>query len=166
MTASAKAAGPTAAPKELSFTRVFAAPPALVFQAWSEARHLARWFAPRGFSVPVCEVDLRPGGTLHLVMRGPDGSDYPMRGVYHEVGPPARLVFTSTVLDGQGRSVLEVHNTVTFAPQGAGTRLTLHARVVAATEAAAFYLAGMEQGWRETLDRLGEVLAGATQAAH
>jgi uncharacterized protein YndB with AHSA1/START domain len=67
--------------QELVLTRVFDAPRELVFKVWTDPKHLARWWGPRGFTNPVCELDLRPGGAILIHMRGPDGTVYPMTGV-------------------------------------------------------------------------------------
>ena len=69
-------------------TRVFDAPRALVWRAWTEPKMLAQWFGPRGFTSSVPELDLRVGGALRIVMHGPDGNDYPMQGVFREIVPP------------------------------------------------------------------------------
>jgi uncharacterized protein YndB with AHSA1/START domain len=71
--------------QELVLTRVFDAPRELVFKAWTDPKQVAQRWGPRGFSNPVCELDLRPGGVFRLHMRGPDGTVYPMTGVYHEI---------------------------------------------------------------------------------
>ena len=74
----------------VTLTRVFDAPRALVWKAWTDLKMMARWFGPRGFTNPVCELDVRVGGSLRIVMRGPDGNDYPMKGVFREVIAPER----------------------------------------------------------------------------
>src|SRR5277367_3819372 len=66
--------------REFIITREFAAPRKLVFQAWTDPKHLAQWWGPRGFTNPVCEWDVRPGGKIYDVMRGPNGTDYPLGG--------------------------------------------------------------------------------------
>jgi uncharacterized protein YndB with AHSA1/START domain len=137
-------------------TRVFDAPRDLVFQAWTDPERLKRWWGPKGFSNPVCEIDSRPGGAIRIHMRGPDGTIYPMTGVFQEIVEPERIVFTSAALDEKGDPLFEVLNTVTFAEHGGKTKLTLHARVTKTTAKAARYLAGMEQGWNQYLDRLDE----------
>ena len=81
--------------KEVTITRLFDAPRALVFKAWTDPKQLAQWWGPHGFTTPVCEVDVRPGGALLIHMRGPDGVVYPNKGVFHEIVEPDRLVFTS-----------------------------------------------------------------------
>jgi uncharacterized protein YndB with AHSA1/START domain len=67
------------AERELTITRVFDAPRALVFEVWTDPKHLAQWWGPQGFTNPVCEFDARVGGELRIHMRGPDGSIYPMK---------------------------------------------------------------------------------------
>src|SRR5690349_7181904 len=99
-------------------------------------------------------MDLRPGGALRIVMRGPDGVDYPTTGVFREIVEPERLVFTNIALDEQGNHVLEGLTTVTFAEHGGKTKLTLQTGAVGLTVDAAPKLAGMEAGWTQSLDRL------------
>jgi uncharacterized protein YndB with AHSA1/START domain len=91
-------------------------------------------------------------------MRGPDGTVYPMTGVYREVVAPERLVFTASALDEKGRPLFEVLNTVTFAKQGGKTLLTVRAQVVNKTAGADAYLEGMEAGWSQSLVRLEALL--------
>ena len=125
-TTSSSAAGQ--ARQELILTRIYGAPRSLVFKAWTDARHMARWWGPRGFTNPVCEVDVCPGGLIRIDMRGPDGTTYPMKGVFQEIRELERLVFTSTALeDEHGKPLLEILNTVTFDDFKGITKLTLHA---------------------------------------
>jgi uncharacterized protein YndB with AHSA1/START domain len=140
--------------KELVLTRVFDAPRELVFKVWTDAKHLARWWGPHRFTNPFCDLDLRPGGAILIHMRGPDGVVYPMTGVYQDVVPPERLVFTSAALDLDGNPMFEVLTTVTFAEESGKTKQILRARVIKKTAQAAPYLAGMEAGWTQTLERL------------
>ena len=81
---------------EIEMTRAFNAPRRLVFDAWTKPELLARWLGPRDWRMPVCEIDLRPGGSYRYVLRGPDGSEMVMRGIYREVVPPERLVTTES----------------------------------------------------------------------
>jgi uncharacterized protein YndB with AHSA1/START domain len=145
--------------QELVLTRVFDAPRELVFKVWTDPKHVARWWGPHRFTNPVCELDLRPGGALLIHMRGPDGTVYPMTGVYQEIVPPERLVFTSGALDSDGNSMFEVLTTVTFAEEGGQTKQILRARVIKRTAQAAPYLAGMEAGWTQSLERLAAYIA-------
>jgi uncharacterized protein YndB with AHSA1/START domain len=152
--ASATTSAPSSAQYELISTRVIDAPRKVVFKMWTDPKHLAQWWGPHRFTNPVCELDVRPGGAIRIHMRGPDGTLYPMTGVYQEIVDPERLVFTSAALDEDGKPLFEVLNTVTFAEQGGKTTLTLQARVVNTTAEAAPYLEGMEAGWAQSLERL------------
>ena len=145
--------------QELVLTRVFDAPRELVFKVWTDPKHVAQWWGPHGFTNPVCELDLRPGGAIRIHMRGPDGTVYPMTGVYQKVVPPERLVFTSAALDANGNPMFEVLTTVTFAEESGKTKQILRAHVIKRTAQAAPYLAGMEAGWTQSLERLTAYVA-------
>ena len=147
------------AQQELVMTRIFDAPREVVFKAWTDPERLKLWWGPTGFTNPVCELDVRPGGAIRIHMRAPNGVVYPMTGVYREIVEPERLVFISAALDDKGIPLFEILNTVTFAEHGGKTKLTVHAKVVMATPAGAPHLAGMEMGWSLTLDRLAEYVA-------
>jgi uncharacterized protein YndB with AHSA1/START domain len=137
------------------FNRLLDAPRSAVFRAWTDPRQLAQWWGPKGFTSPVCDADPRPGGAIRIVMRGPDGIDYPMGGAFIEVAPPDRIVFSATV-DVRGVRVLETHNSVTLTEQEGGkTAMELRVRVVQATAEATPMLAGMQVGWSQSLERLG-----------
>jgi uncharacterized protein YndB with AHSA1/START domain len=142
------------AKRSLVITRVFDAPRALLWKAWTDPRHLAQWWGPRGFTNPVCEVDPRQGGVLRIVMRGPDGVEYPMTGVFRAIVEPERLIFTSVARDSEGRALLDAVTTVSFAEQGARTKLTVEASAVALVAAAERMLDGMEPGWTQSIERL------------
>lgn len=81
--------------REVIITRVFDAPRALVFKAWTDAAQLAQWWGPQGFTNPVCEFEARLGGKIRIHMRAPDGTLYPMKGEIREIAPPERLAFTN-----------------------------------------------------------------------
>src|SRR5438874_1750039 len=132
-----------AADLEFIFTRIFDASRELVFKAWTDPELLQHWWGPKDFTNPVCELDLRPGGGIRIHMRSPDGTIYPMTGVYREIVEPERLVFTSAALDEKGDPMFEVLNVVTLSEQGAKTKLTIRASVLKTTAQAARYLAGM-----------------------
>ena len=139
--------------------RVFDAPRDLVWQAWTDAKMMAQWFGPRGFTSSVPELDARAGGKLRIVMHGPDGNDYPCAGVFHEVVKPERLVFTNNAVDNNGKVLLEGFVTVTFSESDGKTTMRLHTHAVGKVPIAAQMLAGMEAGWKQTIDRLGEFVA-------
>lgn len=144
---------------DLVITRVFDAPRQLVFRAWTDPKQVAQWWGPNGFTNPVCELDVRPGGEIRIHMRAPNGVIYPMKGVF-EIVEPERIVFVSSALDENGNSMFDVLNTITFVEQHGKTSLTMQARVLRETAVAPQYLQGMEVGWNQTLDRLGNHLMG------
>src|SRR5580704_17901697 len=92
--------------REIVMMRIFDAPRRLVFDALTKPELLKRWFGPRGWSLVVCEVDLRVGGAWRFVMRGPDGREMGMRGVYREIVPPERTVHTEKFDDFPGESIV------------------------------------------------------------
>jgi uncharacterized protein YndB with AHSA1/START domain len=142
------------ASKEIVLTRTFDAPRELVWKAWTDPEQLAHWWGPKGFTNPVCEADARVGGAWHIVMRSPAGDDYPCGGVYREIVAPERLVFTNIALDKDGNPIIDGLTTVIFAEQNGKTKLTLQTRGTALVDYAVAYLAGMEAGWSQSLDRL------------
>jgi uncharacterized protein YndB with AHSA1/START domain len=142
----------------MTLTRIYNAPRERVWKAWTDPKQLAQWWGPAGFTNPVCEIDVRRGGAIRIDMRGPDGTVYPMTGVYQEIVAPERLVFTASALDEKGQPLFEVMNAVTFAEQGGKTILTVQARVVSRTAGADRYLKGQERGWSQSLERLEELM--------
>jgi uncharacterized protein YndB with AHSA1/START domain len=139
---------------ELSITRVFDAPRALVFDVWTKPEHLAHWWGPKDFTLPVCEMDFRVGGAWRFVFRGPDGKDYGSDSVFREIIVPERIVFTSILDHIHG---CKVHTTLTFTEHDGKTMVTIHQiHSVESDETK-----GALVGWTETLDRLDEYLAKA-----
>ncbi|HEV2131499.1 MAG TPA: SRPBCC domain-containing protein [Longimicrobiaceae bacterium] len=143
-----------ASERELVITRVFAAPPPLLFELWTEPEHLARWCAPRDFTIPHSEGELRPGGAWRSCLRAPDGIDYWLGGVYREVVPGERLAFTHAWDDEAGNPGHETLVTLTFAGSGERTEMVFRQRYFRTAESRD----GHAEGWLECLDRLGEYL--------
>jgi uncharacterized protein YndB with AHSA1/START domain len=139
--------------------RIVDAPPALVFQCWTDPAHMARWWGPRGFTNPVCDVDVRIGGAWRIVMRAPDGTEYPCHGVYQEIVAAERLVFTNIATDAEGKPVLDGLTTVTFEEVNGRTRMTISTGAIALVDYAVAYLEGMQTGWTQSLERLDAELA-------
>jgi uncharacterized protein YndB with AHSA1/START domain len=139
-------------------SRAFNAPRRLVFEAWTKPEHVRRWWGCRASTLVTCEVDLRVGGAYRYVTRMPDGSEYPFKGVYHEIAAPERLVHTQ-IFDVEPYSQHEMLVTVTFDEHDGETTVTetvLHSSL----EARDGHLAsGMETGVVETLNCLEELLA-------
>jgi uncharacterized protein YndB with AHSA1/START domain len=144
----------------LVITRTINAPRELVYKAWIDQKLMAKWWGPNGFTNPVCELDVRPGGAIRIDMRGPDGTVYPMKGVFREIKQPERLVFTSNALeDEKGDPQLENLNTIALVGLGKKTKITVQVDVVKSMPAAEKALSGMEEGWKQSLDRLEKLLA-------
>ena len=145
--------------REFVITREFAAPRDLVFQAWTDPKHVAQWWGPRGFTNPVCQWNAVAGAPIHVVMRGPNGVDYPMGGEFREITPPERLVMACGALNEKGEMLFEFVHAVTFTERGGKTLVTVNSTVTKVTSQAAKYLGGFEQGMTMSLERLGDLLA-------
>lgn len=143
---------------ELTFIRTFHAPRSLVFKMWIDPKHFEQWWGPHQFTNPVCRLNAVTGGSIYVEMRGPGGDVYPMSGTFNEIIPPEKIVFTSTPLDGNKKPMFETITTVIFTEQHGMTTLTLHTRVAMSTSAAAPHLAGMNEGWTQSLERLDEIV--------
>ena len=141
--------------REILMTRVFDAPRQLVFDVWTNPEHLPHWLlGPEGWTMPVCEVDLRPGGAWHFVWRRSDGTEMEMRGVYREITPPERLVST----ESWGGSWPETVNTLTLVENDGKTTVTLTILYPSKEARAAALQTGMKDGVAMSFDRLAECL--------
>jgi uncharacterized protein YndB with AHSA1/START domain len=144
---------------ELVINRLFDAPRDLVFAAWTDPKQVAHWWGPSVFTNPACEIDARLGGTIHIVMRAPDGTEHVTKGVFREFVPSKTLAFTNNAHDADGRLLLEGYTTVTFADEDGKTRMRLVTKVAGKVALAPQMLAGMDAGWNQSLDKLAELLA-------
>ena len=97
----------SSAARDLTITCAVDAPRSLVFKMWTDPKPMAQWWGPKGFTNPVCELDVRPGGTIRIHMRGPDGIVNPMTGEFREIVEPKRLVFTVVAEDATGNHLIE-----------------------------------------------------------
>jgi len=148
--------------KEVTLVRMIDAPAELVFDAWTKAEHLQKWYAPDGFTVPSATADAREGGELEIVMRNPDGMDFPLWGTFRELDPPRKLVMDATAASGPDRTpALHAVTTVTFVDHGGKTEMTVHEQAEALAPEAVGMLAGMELGLTQSLRRLDDLLTGA-----
>ncbi|MEA3208698.1 MAG: hypothetical protein QOE70_1755 [Chthoniobacter sp.] len=146
------------AEREIVNTRLLSAPRVLVFQAFSNPSHLARWWGPKGFTNTFGEFDLRPDGHWRFVMHGPDGTDYPNHSVFVEVVPPERVVF---------RHLDPMHTfqmSILFGERGGKTELTwrmLFDTVAKCDEVRAFVAEANEQNFDRLETELAEMASGA-----
>jgi uncharacterized protein YndB with AHSA1/START domain len=159
MPASRSIPGEDTSDREIVITRVFDAPRDLVWDAWTDPKHVVQWWGPKGFTTTIEEMDVRPGGVWRHTMRGPDGNQYPNRSVFLEVVKPERIVY----LHGGGRKgdpEAQFEATWTFEAQDAKTRITL--RMVFPSAAARDLVVktyNAVEGGNQTLGRLAEQLA-------
>jgi uncharacterized protein YndB with AHSA1/START domain len=145
--------------REIVITRVFDAPPELVWEAWTDPQQVARWWGPRGFTTTIHEMDVRPGGVWRQTMHGPDGNDYPCKFTFLEVLKPERIVY-SMIGGKKGDPRVECQATWIFEKQGDKTKLTLRMLFASAEERdmnVKQYNA--IEGGQQTLSRLDEYLA-------
>ncbi|HEY3975437.1 MAG TPA: SRPBCC family protein [Candidatus Sulfotelmatobacter sp.] len=142
--------------QEIVITRVFSAPRRLVFEAWTKPEYVPLWLlGPEGWAMPVCEIDLRPGGTWHFVWRNRDGKEMEMRGTYREVSPPERLVST----ESWGADWPETLNTLAFSEENGKTRITNTILYPSKEARDAALKTGMKSGVEASYDRLAGWLA-------
>jgi len=145
----------TPSDREIVLKRDFNAPRRLVFDAFSKPELLKRWFGPRGWSLVVCEVDLRVGGGFRFVLRGPDGRDLGMRGVYREIAAPDRSVHMESFDDYPGESQV----TAIFVEKDGKTTMTATVLYPSKEVRDIVIQTGMEHGAAESYDKLAELLA-------
>lgn len=146
---------------ELSLTRIIAASPDKLFRAWTEPELLKQWFAPLPFTTTTAELDTRPGGANLIVMRGPDGVEYPNRGVYLEVVPDRKLVFTDAFTSAWQPSPKPFMTAIiTFDDIGDGqTRYTARALHWNAEDRESHEAMGFHEGWGQCADQLAALVA-------
>jgi uncharacterized protein YndB with AHSA1/START domain len=161
MTAANKVAAPSrSAPvrssdSELVITRVFDAPRALVFEAWTDPRHARNWWGPRDYPAIHLEMDVRPGGAWRGCLRSNEsGKELWHRGAFREVAPPERVVFTFA-WEEEGERGLETLVTLTFVEEDGRTRMTFRQVPFQSVEERD----GHREGWTSSFDRLAEHLA-------
>lgn len=148
--------------QELTLTREYDAPRDLVFKAWTDKELISKWWGPNGFTTPVAELDVQPGGAIDIVMEDVEGliekgSRYPMSGKFQEIVEPEKLVFTSSPIVND-KPIMDTIVTVTFDDVQGKTKLTVHIEVTRTTPEAEMPLKGMEMGWNQQLDKLPVLL--------
>lgn len=142
--------------REIVMTRVFDAPRQMVYDAFTRPELLKRWFGPRGWSLSVCEVDLRVGGGFRFILSGPGGRQMGMRGVYRELAPPDRSVHMESFDDFPGEPA---QVTAVLVEEDGKTTLTATVLSPSREVRDAMIQSGMEHGAAESYDKLAELLA-------
>ena len=146
--------------RDLELTRLIDAPRHKLYRAWTEPDLLKQWFAPLPWTTPHAELNVRPGGGNLIVMRGPDGNEFPNRGVYLEVVPNERLVFTdayTTAWEPSAKPFMTV--ILTFEDEGGKTRYTARVRHWTVADREAHEKMGFHEGWGRCADQLVELVA-------
>lgn len=145
----------TPSDREIAATRVFDAPRRLVFEAHTNPKHIPNWMlGPDGWTMPVCEVDLRPGGAWHFVWRKADGTEMAMRGTYKDVVPPEKVVTT----ESWGPEWPETINTLTLTEENGRTTITSTMLYPSKEARDAALKTGMKEGMTQSFNRLAEYL--------
>jgi uncharacterized protein YndB with AHSA1/START domain len=148
----------TPSKREIAMTRLFDAPRELVFDAWTKPELLKRWLGVmKGWTFPVCEVDLRVGGKYRYVWRGPDGTDMGMGGVYKEIVRPERIVCTEKFDDPWYEG--EALDTTVFVEKGGKTTVTTTVLYASQKVRDAVLESPMAGGVEQSYRKLAEVLA-------
>ncbi len=147
----------------MRFTRTVQAPLSLVWDVWTKAEHLQHWFSPNGFTVEGVESDPRPGGVFKLIMVPKGGGGFWSVGRYLEVEPMRRIVVRAGGEGADGALMFEVVNTAEFEEQGQTTVIRVTSDIIAIYDASVGEPAmkGMDEGWRQTLDRFEAEIARA-----
>lgn len=146
---------------DILFTRIFNAPRTLVWKAYSQAEHLKNWWGPEGWTLPVCELDFKPGGKWVYAMQSPDGEMSHGGATYQEIVEPERIVYVDYFTDDKGNPLPdfpEAHITITFTESDGKTIMSCLTRYNTREERDAVLQMGVEQGFTETLDRLVKYL--------
>ena len=149
------------ADRELIIERTFKAPRALVFEVLTRPEHVRNWYGLRDHTMPVCNIDLRPGGKWRYVLRDPNGQEYAFRGEYREIAPPARIVSTE---EFEGMPGTEYVVTMTLEEKKGVTTLRSHLVYQNNEHREGHIASGMERGMNETFDRLDEYLETMSSA--
>ena len=150
--------------KELTITRIFNAPRELVFKAWTDPKMMAKWWGPKGVSNPVCEIDAKVGGKIHIVMlAGKElghlaGQRWPMKGTFQKIKSPERLVFINHAVDENDNVLIDGLTTVTFEEEHGKTKMTMKTIAKGLSAQSPKMLEGMEAGWSQSFDKLANSL--------
>lgn len=152
----------TQAERTLTFKRTLRAPRQWVYGVLTQARHVAAWWGPEGWSVPVCTIDFRIGGRWHYCLRGASGEEHWGLAVYREIVAPERIVYRHTLADAEGNSVRGMPanvTTLTLDEVAGGTQLTAYVAFESAAELNNVLRVGMRAGFEQSLEHLEEYVS-------
>jgi len=145
-------------PRELVLSRLIDAPREKVWRCWTEPELIRQWFVPKPWTVSAVDVDVRPGGASNITMRDPDGNEHPNPGVYLEVAPHQKLVFTDAFRAGWETSEKPFFvGVLTFEDEGGKTRYTARARHWTQENMEAHEKMGFHEGWGICAEQLEEL---------
>jgi uncharacterized protein YndB with AHSA1/START domain len=155
--------------RRLKLSRLFRAPLALTWKLWTEPAYVSMWWGIKGCTIPVCELDVRPGGIWRIDMRTADGTVYRNGGEYLEVEPQRRLVYSdvpdAATAEWEGKLPGTRRNTVTFSPEGELSRVAIEISFATAEDHERFMSLGIHRGIEQSLDRLDALIASLGAAA-
>jgi len=152
---------PATAPiKELRLTRQIAAPPTLIWKAWTDPEAYMQWMGPVDWDIADCDFDLRPGGKWRATQRDPDGALHPTGGHYLVVDPPRHLGFVWLMTAPDGTVLLEAEHHIRLVASGNGTALSLDVRILVAGPGSEGFVNGVEMGWSGALGKLAHFVEG------
>lgn len=149
--------------KELTWTRTFDVSPELVYKAWTDENLVKQWWGPHGVFNPICELDPKVGGKIHIVMEAGEelgaakGMQWPMTGEFIELDEPKKIAFTANAIN-DGKETLQHTTTVLFDGVDGKTKMTVHTVVTKVLPGMEFAIQGMEQGWSSQFDKLAEFI--------
>ena len=159
--------------ERMVMTRVFDAPRELVWKAWTDPEYVMQWWGPKGFTSPRCEMDFRVGGKFLCCMKAPDGQEFWNGGEYHEIVPHEKIVSSMYFSDSKGNKVEpehygieheaieDAHDVTLFEDLGNGqTKLTF----IGNETMESARNSGQEEGWKQILDKVADVIAGMVRA--
>jgi uncharacterized protein YndB with AHSA1/START domain len=142
---------------DLVLEREIDVPAHVLWAAWTRPEHLSKWFAPAPWTIVHCDIDVRPGGKFHLVIRSPEGQDHPTTGCYLEVVENRRLVWTDALLPGYRPSENPFFTAVvTMEPAGNGTRYKAVAVHRDEATRKKHEEMGFHEGWGQVLEQMVE----------
>ena len=144
--------------KELIIKRSFNISRTILYEMWTKPEHLSKWYGPKNFSVSECRTDLQPGGEFFINMKSPDGKIYPSTGIWRELDPPGKLVFSLVShFDDNGHPQMEMLNTLIFEEEENITKMIMKIKEIK-TLPEINPLKGLDFAWNQSFDKLSSLI--------